>query len=409
MLISYINIKIDWKYIISIAIISLVFSLLPHLRILVYRPQTAYLRLSPDNKTVILDTMPKNGDYKIVWKKRSGMGHRKNAMSDTTLNKRTVEVVLNDDNRSYLMAQESFREICIQLSCSFLYIFLLFIINYPVARPSDKFAKLKAKKVILSVILTLATAYILSLGFNVLLHKLLPNTPFIVKYFGNPVSSFVFSMVILAASYYGRANYQRRHFELENEKLKRESLQTQFESLKNQVSPHFLFNSLNALQTLIREAPQTAQQYVNHLSSVLRYTLQSNEKETVPLEDEMNFVDSYIFLLKLRYEPNLMIKTIISEKYLNYKLPPLTVQTLIENAVKHNEISKRNPLTITITTDPFGVLIVTNNLRKKLTTEPGTGIGLSNLSQQYKLLAGKDITIKQGSTEFTVEVPLLNP
>ena len=145
---------------------------------------------------------------------------------------------------------------------------------------------------------------------------------------------------------------------LENEELKREALQSQFESLKNQLSPHFLFNSLTALKILINEAPDTAQNYVNSLSKALRYTLQSNEKQLVTLKEEMDFMESYLFLIRMRFDTNLLVNTSINAKYLSHRLPPLTIQTLVENAIKHNEISRRSPLRIDISTTENDSLIV---------------------------------------------------
>jgi LytS/YehU family sensor histidine kinase len=206
-----------------------------------------------------------------------------------------------------------------------------------------------------------------------------------------------------------RLIYLKQIINLENEKLRREALQSQFESLKNQLSPHFLFNSLTALKTLIREAPDTAQNYVNSLSRALRYTLQSNEKQLVTLKEEMVFMDSYLYLIKLRFDTNLSIITGIKEEYLSYRLPPLTIQTLVENAIKHNEISKEKPLRINIETTGDGKLSVWNDIQRKITEEEGTGIGLTNLSKQFHLLTGGDITISDQDNRFRVEVPLIKP
>jgi LytS/YehU family sensor histidine kinase len=163
------------------------------------------------------------------------------------------------------------------------------------------------------------------------------------------------------------------------------------------------------LKTLIEESPDVAQEYVNNLSKALRYTLQSNLEQLVILKEEMDFTDSYLFLIKLRFDTNLVVKTSIDKKYSGYKLPPLTIQTLVENAVKHNEISRRNPLTITIYTTDNESLVVTNNLQEKVTREDGTGIGLTNLAKQFQLLLRKDISISKENNEFRVEVPLIKP
>jgi LytS/YehU family sensor histidine kinase len=217
------------------------------------------------------------------------------------------------------------------------------------------------------------------------------------------------AIVVLGCVFIIRIIYEKQAIRFENEKLIRENLQSQYESLKNQVSPHFLFNSLTALKTLISDDPKNALLYLNDLSQVLRYTLQSNENQTVTLFDEMEAAKSYIFLLKTRFNSNLNIVFDTRERYYHYRLPPLAIQTLLENAVKHNEISKRHPLDINIISSDNDSLVVTNTIQEKLSLEPGTGIGLSNLSKQYKLLSGLDIRISNSNNVFRVEVPLLKP
>jgi LytS/YehU family sensor histidine kinase len=137
--------------------------------------------------------------------------------------------------------------------------------------------------------------------------------------------------------------------------------------------------------------------------------LQSNEKQLVTLQEELSFTHSFLFLIKLRFDTNLTVNFIINEAYSEHRLPPLTIQTLVENAVKHNEISKRKPLSITIETDENSNLIVRNTIQEKITEEEGTGIGLTNLSKQFQILLGKDISISRENNEFKVEVPLINP
>lgn len=397
--------KFDKNYIITVTIISITLSFLPHVRNLIYKGDAIYLIPERDHRTTKQDTIISYSLNRTVLTKIPEQIYQK-AMTDTLFRNRTVKVLVEGDSRNYLMEMESTTEITIQLAFSFLFIFMLFIINYPIARPSNKFKKLNFSKVAIIIAVNGAVAYILSSAFNYIILMLIPNKSLIIQHFINPVNTS--TLIVLVVTFYARLNYQRQQTLLENEKLKLESLLSQFESLKNQVSPHFLFNTLNALQTLIRETPQTAQQYVNHLSSVLRYTLQSTENEMVCLDDELKFTQSYIFLLGIRYETNLIIHINISEEYLNHQLPPLTLQTLIENAVKHNEISKRNPLTIHITTNSE-MLVVINNLQKKLSPESGTGIGLSNLMKRYQFLTAKKIEIKRDKMEFKVEVPLLNP
>ena len=199
---------------------------------------------------------------------------------------------------------------------------------------------------------------------------------------------------------------------LQNGKLVAENIQNQYQALKNQLNPHMLFNSLNTLQSLVRENPEKAQDYIRELSRVLRYTLQENDTHTVTLREEMSFVDAYIFLMKMRYEDNLHFKIEVDERMMEYCLPPLSIQTLVENAIKHNEISNRKPLTIEIKTmvSPDGKdirLCIDNDLQPRRATPPGTGVGLSNLSRRYYLLLGKEIRITESDGKFSVCIPLV--
>ena len=202
--------------------------------------------------------------------------------------------------------------------------------------------------------------------------------------------------------------FKIRKNRLEIQDLKIENLQRQFDALKNQVSPHFLFNSLSSLRTLINESPEVAQEYLDHLSTVLRYTLQANENRLVSLSDELQFVESYFFLIKLRFTKNISLVQSISHELLGYKVPPLALQILLENAVRHNEISKRNPLEISISTTPTKTLVVSNTINKKFAPEPGAGVGLANLSNQYRILGDRDISIRKEDQKFIVEIPLLS-
>jgi LytS/YehU family sensor histidine kinase len=118
-------------------------------------------------------------------------------------------------------------------------------------------------------------------------------------------------------------------------------------------------------------------------------------------------MDSYIYLIKLRFDTNLSVSISLEEEYYSFKVPPLTIQTLVENAIKHNEISKEKPLAINITTTDSGRLAVWNEIQLKITEEEGTGIGLSNLSKQYQLLTGEDIAISRQNNQFRVEIPLI--
>jgi hypothetical protein len=305
----------------------------------------------------------------------------------------------------------SFAHNGVEFIITFIVALLMFTLNFFILKPVDPHRKLKFRNILLSVGLTLISVYILNEYLYSLKNIIDPGPAPGPRGHRNEFNytNFYVSALVIGCVLIIRLIYQKQLMNLENETLRREALMSQFESLKNQLSPHFLFNSLTALKTLIREAPDTAQNYVNNMSKALRYTLQSNEKRLVTLSEEMAFMDSYIYLIKLRFDTNLSVNTNIKEEYFLYKMPPLTIQTLVENAIKHNEISKERPLNINIAATEGERLAVWNIIQEKKTEEEGSGIGLTNLVKQYHLLVGKEISISNQNNQFRVEVPLIKP
>lgn len=192
----------------------------------------------------------------------------------------------------------------------------------------------------------------------------------------------------------------------ENEELKKENIQSQFESLKNQVNPHFLFNCLNTLSGLIEEKPANAVDFVGNMAQVYRYLLIQNNNYTAILKDEIDFLESYLFLNKVRFEKALQFTINISEEASQKKLANLSMQILVENAIKHNVIMESKPLFIEIF-DENNYLVVRNNLQKKEAVS-STGTGLANITHRYALLAqGKEVIISEDEKYFTIKIPLL--
>ncbi|UFH51833.1 sensor histidine kinase [Spirosoma sp. KNUC1025] len=211
--------------------------------------------------------------------------------------------------------------------------------------------------------------------------------------------------------------------QVNKEKLKKENLQGMLQGLKSQVNPHFLFNSLNSLSSLIADEPQRAEQFVDQMARVYRYMLQTNRPfgdesttdecdELTTLDVELAFIDSYYHLLKTRHGAGLHLNVQVADHYRQCRLPPLTLQLLVENAVKHNVILASRPLSIEIMTTADGCLLVSNNLQKKtvrseLARVESTQVGLSNIRSKYQLIAQTEPIIKPGPDSFTVILPLL--
>ena len=184
----------------------------------------------------------------------------------------------------------------------------------------------------------------------------------------------------------------------------REKAQFQFHLLKNQMNPHFLFNALNTAASLPYEDPERASQFVKHLSATYRYLLQTSDEQKVPLEKEVEFVNSYIYLEKVRFEDKLDVDMKIYETLMNRMVIPGSIQLLVENAIKHNAKTKESPLKVVIRCDLIGVTVI-NNIQQLPTDEPA-GRGLKNLRQQYASF-GKEITISRTDTHFTVRLPFV--
>ena len=218
--------------------------------------------------------------------------------------------------------------------------------------------------------------------------------------------NLVLSLII--GSIYENAYFfdQWKHSIKVNEALKNQKIRTQFEVLQNQMSPHFLFNSLNTLTTLIAEDSGVAIKFTEKLSEVYRYILQNKEKEVVRLKEELEFVKNYVFLLKIRYPENLEVNFEVDQSFSETSVAPLTIQILVENAIKHNVISKTKPLKIDVYVDNGKSIVVKNNLQKKKTIEKSTKTGLANIHKRYEYFGKKNIDVITTANNFMVAVPL---
>ena len=192
----------------------------------------------------------------------------------------------------------------------------------------------------------------------------------------------------------------------EKETLKRESLKAQLNALKTQVNPHFLFNNLNTLTALIPDTPKQAVEFVHQLSKVYRHILEVQDEKSIPLKDELDVLRAYGFLLKTRFGDNLDIDIDVPEEKLQQRIVPLSLQLLMENAIKHNIVSAAKPLKISVFAEN-GHLLVSNNLQIKNQMIESTGIGLENIRNRYKLLGDGEVKVVESGESFTVSIPLI--
>ena len=305
-----------------------------------------------------------------------------------------------------LFPQMRFVDVANEVAFTFLSLLLLFWINTRIFRFNAPMVRITAAKMALSFPLTWVASSLLGHFFVLLHHHFdIPAIDALMHHYMHPLRDFIVACVVSGSCYIIHLILKQQRIMIENQELRTESVVNQYEALKSQLNPHMLFNSLNTLQSLIRESPPKALDYTQELSRVLRYTLQSNESQCVTLAEEMQFAEAYIFLMKMRYEENLTFEIDIDERMSASQLPPMSVQLLIENAVKHNEISNRHPLTISIRIQG-DMLVVGNRIQTKRTATVGPGIGLDNLAKRYRLLLQKEILVTSENGIFAVCLPL---
>ncbi|WP_303318902.1 histidine kinase [Flavivirga abyssicola] len=214
----------------------------------------------------------------------------------------------------------------------------------------------------------------------------------------------LFSLSVCNLFYY----MTKRTKEIENSmhRLKQEVMTSKYNSLKNQISPHFLFNSLNILTSLMYQDRDLASDFVTRLASCYRYILDNKEEDLVSLEKEMNFLDSFIFMMNVRHKESLYITTHISVNPKDFLIPTLSLQMLVENALKHNYFSKEKPLEISIFFINNKSLVVQNTLRKRK-EEPSTKLGISNIKKRYAFYTNEPVTIEEENNIYKIAIPLL--
>lgn len=194
---------------------------------------------------------------------------------------------------------------------------------------------------------------------------------------------------------------------IEAEELKRISAQAELQLVKSQINPHFLFNNLNVLSALVMKDNTEANRFIEEFSKVYRYILTNHDKEMVPLKTELDYIKPYIFLLEKRFGEGLLVTMDIPAYYLDHFIIPASLQMLIENAIKHNIVSKSKPLLINIHANGKKAIVVSNNLQPKQLVEKSTEFGLQNIVKRYELVSNKKVMIEKNSSSFTVSIPLL--
>jgi len=219
-----------------------------------------------------------------------------------------------------------------------------------------------------------------------------------------------FLMLMLSVFYLlanSRAQQRMRLIATQTQQLETEKAKVQLAALKSQVNPHFLFNSLSILSSLVHVDADLSEKFIDQLSRAYRYTLEQQDHDLVPLQTELAFIQSYTFLLKIRFDEKFDVQlNVPAAARQTYQIAPLTLQLLVENAVKHNTMSQQKPLLVRIELDGEN-LVIRNTLQRRPATYASTGVGLANIRNRYQLLTGRPVRVAEVGGEFVVCIPLL--
>ncbi len=226
------------------------------------------------------------------------------------------------------------------------------------------------------------------------------------NFWADAATGYVMGLLIIYYEIVKISNCRAVKTAKEKESIQKELFAAKYEGLKNQVNPHFLFNSFSTLTSLVETDSKAAVDFIDKLSDLYRYVLEHDGQNLVSLKCELNFLDDYVYLLQIRHQDSLIVKKDINLKIEDYKVPSLSIQTLVENAIKHNSFSKEDPLEILITNDENGFISVKNLKSAKPTADKTTKIGLKNLANRIKLTIKKELQILEDESSFEVKLPI---
>ncbi|MNK22259.1 Sensor histidine kinase YpdA [compost metagenome] len=297
--------------------------------------------------------------------------------------------------------------------CTILYSVILYGVNsyifYRLYRGVSK-DRIIVRKIILGFLLSFISSFLciflLRVFEEVVVEGETINEFIAAETFSNYYISIIITLIItfFVNAFYVYKKYQENR--VKREKIIAGTASAQFESLKNQIDPHFLFNSLNVLSSLIEENPDNAQRFTTSLSKVYRYVLEQKDKELVSVDEELAFAKTYMNLLKMRFEGSLFYELPQKSFDADAKVVPLSLQLLLENTIKHNVVSPQRPLHIRIF-ESNGYLVVENDLQKKEVLQDRRGVGLQNIVSRYGILTSRKVVVEETDRHFRVKLPIL--
>jgi sensor histidine kinase YesM len=266
------------------------------------------------------------------------------------------------------------------------------------------------KRILIGFVLSFLVSIVVIFLLRIFEDVMVEGIPFSVflsqEHMANYLVAIIITLVVTLAFhafYFYKAYAENK---VKEQKVIAGTASAQFESLKNQIDPHFLFNSLNVLSSLIEENPDNAQKFTTSLSKIYRYVLEQKDKELVSVEEELSFAKTYMNLLKMRFENSISYELPTDFDNPEAKVVPLSLQLLLENTIKHNVVSEQKPLHIKIYIEN-NYLIVENNLQKKEVLQDRKGVGLQNIVNRYGLISERKVLVDQTETAFKVKIPIL--
>lgn len=284
-------------------------------------------------------------------------------------------------------------------------LYLEFRLMYMVLNRYFPWETRKTARILVELVAVVLIAFVSMMGFSSFFYGLSGKELSRSELLSNGTLAVIVSLLVNAMSEMVTLFRMYQESKLQRERIKRETLESHFETLKNQIGPHFLFNSLNTLISLIDEQPDQAKQFVHKLANYYRHLLVVSSDAVVSLETEMQLVTDYVYLLQHRYGDKLQIDNRIAPKDYRMGVVPLSLQMLVENAEKHNVISAEHPLRIVLKSDG-DVISVANRIQPKIAVK-GNGMGLENIRCRYALLAHHTVEVRQQHGEFEVRLPLI--
>lgn len=273
---------------------------------------------------------------------------------------------------------------------------------------SRKLAILCTTLVIYGLLIAYAFGFVYGLMDMVLFHRYEAWDSWLSFSYDLNFGIFLFYLLILAFN--GIVHYYTiwKEYQVQTERLMRENIQAKYDALRNQIDPHFFFNSLSVLTNLVYKSPDLSADYITQLAKTYRYILDKKFENLVTVQTELDFLDAYLFLIRIRHQQSIQFLASIDEQVKSKgMIPPVTLQLLIENAIKHNRFSANDPLVITVKSEG-GYLVVSNHIRRKANPDISSGIGLENIRNRYSLISDKEIEILTADEMFIVKIPVIN-